>query len=177
MEGKVWVLKIIQVLVKHNSNGQFTIHHFMINWQCKSFTELTNTELYKILQLRNEVFVVEQNCAYQDCDNKDLLSHHLAAWKNGHVVAYSRILPPGIAYPHAASIGRVVTSPSERGQDLGRQLMAKSLENLYLLFGQVPVIIGAQLYLKKFYQSFSFVQEGEIYLEDNIPHITMQKLI
>jgi len=149
----------------------------MITWQCKSFAGLTNTELYKILQLRNEVFVVEQNCAYQDCDNKDLLSHHLAAWKNEHIVAYSRILPPGIAYPDAASIGRVVTSSSERGQDLGRQLMSKSLENLYLLFGQVAVIIGAQLYLKKFYQSFSFVQEGEIYLEDNIPHITMKKLI
>ena len=149
----------------------------MITWQCKSFAGLTNTELYKILQLRNEVFVVEQNCAYQDCDNKDLLSHHLAAWKNERVVAYSRLLPPGVAYPDAASIGRVVTSPSERGQDLGKQLMSKSLENLYLLFGQVPVIIGAQLYLKKFYQSFSFVQQGEIYLEDNIPHIMMQKFI
>src|SRR6476620_10967714 len=116
----------------------------MINWQCKPFAALTVTELYKILQLRNEVFIVEQNSPYQDCDDKDLISHHLTAWKNDKVVAYSRILPPGIPYHNAASIGRVVTSPSARGQDLGRQLMSKSLENLYLLFGHVPVIIGAQ---------------------------------
>lgn len=149
----------------------------MINWQCKSFAALTNTELYKILQLRNEVFVVEQNCPYQDCDDKDLQSYHVTAWKNDRLVAYSRLLPPGIAYADAASLGRVVTSPSMRGQDLGRQLMSKSLESLYLLFGQVPITIGAQLYLKKFYQSFSFVEQGEIYMEDSIPHITMQKLI
>jgi len=148
----------------------------MINWQCKSFAELTNDELYKILQLRNEVFVVEQNCPYQDCDNKDFTSHHITAWKDGNIVAYSRILPPGISYPGAASIGRVVTSPSARRQDLGKQLMAKSLENLYLLFGNVPVIIGAQLYLKTFYESFSFVQQGAVYFEDGIKHITMEKL-
>jgi ElaA protein len=149
----------------------------MIKWQCKSFTELTNTELYKILQLRNEVFIVEQNSPYQDCDNKDLKSHHLAAWKDDNIVAYSRILPPGIPYASAASIGRVVTSSSARGQDLGRQLMLKSIENLYLLFGPVSIIIGAQLYQKKFYESFSFVQHGDIYLEDGIQHITMEKFI
>ena len=149
----------------------------MITWQCKSFSELTNTELYKILQLRNEVFVVEQNSIYQDCDNKDLKSHHLAGWKDDVIVAYSRILPPGITYPNAASIGRVVISYSARRQDLGRLLMTKSLEHLYQLFGYVPVIIGAQAYLKKFYESFSFIQQGDIYLEDGIQHITMEKLI
>jgi ElaA protein len=148
----------------------------MATWQFKSFAELTNTELYKILQLRNEVFVVDQNSIYQDCDNKDLKSYHLTAWEDENIIAYSRILPPGIPYPNAASIGRVVTSSSARGQDLGRQLMSKSLENLYLLFGHVPVIIGAQLYLKKFYESFSFVQRGDMYLEDGIQHITMEKL-
>src|ERR1700730_6076460 len=91
----------------------------MVNWRCKSFDELTNTELYKILQLRNEVFVVEQRSLYQDCDNKDLISHHLGGWKQDNIVAYSRLLPPGIPYPNAASIGRVVTSHSVRGQDLG----------------------------------------------------------
>ena len=146
----------------------------MINWQCKSFNELTNEELYKILQLRNEIFIIEQNCPYQDCDNKDLKSFHLTAWKENSIVAYSRILPPGISYPNAASIGRVVTAASSRRQDLGKQLMSKSLENLYRLFGHVPVIIGAQLYLKKFYESFSFVQCGDIYLEDGIQHITME---
>jgi ElaA protein len=146
----------------------------MIQWKCKSFNELTNEELYKILQLRNEVFIVEQNCPYQDCDNKDLKSFHLTAWEGDSIVAYSRILPPGISYSNAASIGRVVTSPSARGQRLGKELMSRSLENLYRLFGHVPVTIGAQLYLKKFYESFSFLQQGDIYLEDGIQHITME---
>lgn len=149
----------------------------MIKWQCKAFSELTNEELYKILQLRNEVFIIEQNCPYQDCDNKDLKSYHLTAWKNDSIVAYSRIIPPGISYPTAASIGRVLTSPAARRQNLGKQLMAQSLENLYRLFGNVPVIIGAQLYLKTFYESFSFIEQGTIYLEDGIKHITMEKTI
>ena len=146
----------------------------MIQWNCKSFNELTNEELYKILQLRNEVFIVEQNCPYLDCDNKDLKSFHLTACKGDSIVAYSRILPPGISYSTAASIGRVVTSPSVRGQRLGKELMSKSLENLYRLCGHVPVTIGAQLYLKNFYEGFSFVQCGDIYLEDGIQHITME---
>ena len=149
----------------------------MIKWQCKAFNELTNEELYKILQLRNEVFIIEQNCPYQDCDNKDLKSYHLTAWKNDAIVAYSRIIPPGISYPTAASIGRVLTSPTARRQNLGKQLMAQSLEHLYRFFGNVPVIIGAQLYLKTFYESFSFIEQGTIYLEDGIKHITMEKTI
>ena len=149
----------------------------MITWQFKSFAALTNIELYKILQLRNEVFVVEQNYIYQDCDNIDVKSHHLSGWKDENIVAYSRILPPGIPYPGAASIGRVVTSSAVRGQYLGRELMSKSLENLYSLFGPVPVIIGAQLYLTKFYESFSFIRRGDVYLEDGIQHVTMEKSI
>ena len=149
----------------------------MTTWQCKSFEELTNIGLYKILQLRNEVFAVEQNSVYQDCDDKDLQSYHLSGWKDDRLVAYSRILPPGIAYPNAASIGRVVISPAARGQGLGRQVVSKSLDNLYLLFGHVPVIIGAQFYLKKFYESFSFVQMGDLYVEDGIQHIRMEKPI
>lgn len=149
----------------------------MIIWQCKTFSELTNEELYKILQLRNEVFVVEQNCPYQDCDDKDLKAHHLTAWNCDTLVAYTRLLPKGISYPDAASIGRVVTSPSARGQNLGRQLMLNSIENIYLLFGKIPIIIGAQLYLKRFYESFTFIQFGDEYAEDGIPHITMEKKI
>lgn len=147
----------------------------MISWQCKPFSELTNEELYKILQLRNEVFVVEQNCPYQDCDDKDLKAYHLTAWDDDTLVAYTRLLPKGIPYADAASIGRVVTSPKVRGQNLGKQLMLNSIEKIYLLYSQVPITIGAQLYLKRFYESFSFVQKGEVYLEDNIPHITMEK--
>ena len=149
----------------------------MITWQCKTFLELTNLELYKILQLRNEVFVVEQNCPYQDCDDKDISAHHLCAWQDEKLVAYTRLLPEGISYPRAASIGRVITSPSIRGQELGKQLMTKSIHQIYHLFGKIPIIIGAQLYLRKFYESFGFVQIDEGYLEDGIPHIHMEKNI
>ncbi|HSQ44433.1 MAG TPA: GNAT family N-acetyltransferase [Ginsengibacter sp.] len=149
----------------------------MIKWQCKSFNELTNEELYRILQLRIEVFAVEQNVVYQDCDNKDFESYHFMGNEKDLLVAYSRIIPPGISYKEAASIGRVVTPSVVRGQSVGKQLFEKSLEQLYLLFGQVPVIISAQVYLIKFYESFSFVAEGEVYIEDSIPHITMMKNI
>ncbi len=147
----------------------------MIQWQCKHFSELTVEELYKILQLRNEVFVVEQNCAYQDCDEKDFQSYHITAYEKNNLLAYSRIIPPGISYTNAASIGRIVTSPSARKQKLGKMLMNNSLDNLYRLFGKVNVSIGAQLYLKTFYESFHFVKRGDIYLEDGIEHITMDK--
>ena len=146
-----------------------------MTWQCKTFSELTTEELYKILQLRNEVFVVEQNCPYQDCDGKDLKAHHFSAWDNGVLVAYTRLLPKGVSYDAGASIGRVLTSPKVRGQKLGKELMQKSIDKIYELYGQMPIIIGAQLYLKRFYESFDFVQQGEGYLEDNIPHIVMEK--
>ncbi|MEO6220864.1 MAG: GNAT family N-acetyltransferase [Ginsengibacter sp.] len=145
----------------------------MLDWQCKKFSELTVEELYKILQLRNEVFIVEQSCIYQDCDGKDFDSYHLTGWNGNTLMAYSRLLPPGLSYPDAASIGRVLTSPLARKQELGKQLITYSLKNLYGLFGKVDIIIGAQLYLKKFYESFQFVQTGDVYLEDGIEHITM----
>lgn len=149
----------------------------MITWQCKKFLELSVEELYKILQLRNEVFVVEQNCAYQDCDGKDINSWHVTGWDGDVLIAYSRILPPGLSYPDAASIGRVLTSPLARKQKSGKQLMMYSLKNLYNLFGDAKVTIGAQLYLKRFYESFQFIQSGSMYLEDGIEHIPMEKLI
>lgn len=148
----------------------------MITWQCKFFSELTNEELYKIIQLRIEVFIVEQNCNYQDCDDKDLKAYHLMGWDEGNLVAYTRLLEKGISYPDAASIGRVITARSARGQNLGKQLMLKSIEQAYILFGKVPIKISAQLYLKRFYESFSFVQKGGVYLEDGINHIAMEKL-
>lgn len=148
-----------------------------IKWECKLFNELTNEELYKILQLRIEVFAVEQNVVYQDCDNKDFKSYHFTGTLNDNLLAYSRIIPPGISYTEVASIGRVVTSPLARGQSLGKQLFKKSLEQLYRLFGKVPVIISAQVYLVKFYENFSFMQQGDNYIEDSIPHVTMIKNI
>ena len=143
-----------------------------MNWVIKSFEELTNRELYKILQLRCEVFVVEQNCPYLDEDDKDQNSYHLMGWKNGLLAAYTRILPAGLAFEEA-SIGRVVTSPKARGEGIGKELMLQSIRHLYDLFGQVPVNIVAQLYLKNFYSSLGFEQVSDIYLEDNIPHIKM----
>lgn len=144
----------------------------MINWVLKKFADLLPAELYAIMQLRNEVFVVEQNCIYQDADNKDQLSYHYMGWQNGKLVAYTRLLPPGVAYAEP-SIGRVVTSPSARGGGIGRELMKKSVEQIKNIFGNVSIKIGAQLYLLKFYSSLGFQQTSDIYLEDNIEHVEM----
>jgi ElaA protein len=144
----------------------------MLSWIFKSFKELTPHELYAIMQLRSEVFVVEQNCPYQDADNKDPDSHHLMCWKDHGLIAYTRIVAPGISYVES-SIGRVVTSPSVRKTGIGKILMRKSIEAARNLYPQHSIKIGAQLYLKRFYESFSFVQTSETYLEDNIPHIEM----
>lgn len=149
----------------------------MITWKCKFFDELNNYELYKILQLRNEVFIVEQKCAYQDLDDKDFLAYHLCAWENEKLLAYTRLFDLGKSYPEAASIGRVITSPSYRRKNFGKELMIKSIEEVYRLFGNVPIKISGQLYLKRFYESFSFVQQGGVYLEDGIEHIAMLKFL
>jgi len=141
-------------------------------WICKYFDQLTPRELYSIMQLRNEVFVVEQNCVFQDADNKDQSAWHVMGWNANKLVACSRILPAGIAFAEA-SIGRVVTSPSVRGLGVGRELMHRSITRLHELFGIVSIRMGAQLYLKTFYESFGFVQSGDVYLEDGIKHIEM----
>ena len=146
-----------------------------IQWMLKKFEELSAIELYKIMQLRNEVFVVEQNCVYQDADNKDISSWQFMGWDNEKLVAFTRLLPPGLAYEQA-SIGRVVTSPSARGSGIGKELMQRSIKEIKDLFGEVPIKIGAQLYLQKFYTSLGFVQTSEIYLEDGIKHIEMVRL-
>lgn len=143
-----------------------------IKWIFKKFDELTSSELYAIMQLRNEVFVVEQNCVYQDADNKDALSFHLMGWGEKNLYAYTRIIPSGIAFTEA-SIGRVVTSPSIRRTGIGVELMRVSISKTKELFGNVPIRIGAQLYLQKFYTSLGFEKDSDTYLEDNIPHIEM----
>lgn len=129
-------------------------------------------ELYAILRLRTEVFVVEQACIFQDMDNKDQLSYHLMGWENNNLVAYTRLVPPGISYQEA-SIGRVVTSPAVRSNGLGKLLMEKSIEQTIHLYGKTPIKLGAQLYLKKFYESLGFRQTSDIYDEDGIDHIEM----
>jgi ElaA protein len=149
-------------------------NHPALNWVCKPFNVLPPSELYSILRLRSEVFCVEQNCVYLDADNNDQFAWHLMGWQGETLVAYSRILPPGVTFVEA-SIGRVVTSPALRGTGAGKELMKLSVEKVSELFGNLPIRIGAQLYLKKFYQSFGFVQAGEMYLEDGIEHIEMLK--
>jgi ElaA protein len=143
-----------------------------VQWLLKKFEELTPYQLYAILQLRNEVFVVEQNCVFQDTDDKDQQSMHFMGFLNNKLVAYTRLVPPGVAYEEV-SIGRVVTSPSVRRSGIGKELMQRSIDTVYRLFGEVPIKIGAQLYLKKFYESLGFKQVSEVYLEDGIEHIYM----
>lgn len=145
-----------------------------ITWYHKHFKNLLTTELYQILKLRNEVFIVEQNCPFQDLDDKDFKCYHLMGFDTDSqkVMAYTRIVPAGVSYEEA-SIGRVVTSPLARGSGIGKQLMQKSIELLEELYGGVPIKIGAQLYLKKYYESFGFEQLDEVYLEDGIEHILM----
>jgi len=145
----------------------------MVTWVIKKFEALTPFELYRILQLRNEVFVVEQNCVFQDADNKDQSSYHLMGWDDGALVAYSRIIPAGVAHGTLPSIGRVVTSMKVRRNGTGKILMMRSIEELEKLFGKEPIQLGGQLYLKKFYESFGFIQSSDVYLEDGIEHIEM----
>lgn len=144
-----------------------------LHWTTKLFDALTLTELYALLQLRSEVFVVEQTCAFQDIDGHDQAALHLLGHTGaGELAAYARLFDAGHSYAQA-SIGRVVTAPRYRGQGLGRQLLHEALAQCEVQFGPQPIKIGAQQYLLDFYQSFGFVPEGEGYLEDGIPHVHM----
>ena len=143
-----------------------------LNWIYKIFDELTARELYAIIHLRNEVFVVEQNCVYQDADSKDVESYHLCGWDGDKLAAYCRIIPPDISYPEC-SIGRVVSSAVYRRSGSGRALMKLAIEKAFTEFNGVPIKIGAQLYVRDFYISLGFIQSGNQYLEDGIPHIEM----
>lgn len=144
-----------------------------INWEVKSFEALTNKELYKILQLRAEVFIVEQDCPYQDMDGKDTFSFHVMGTDDDDkLIAYARVLPADISF-REVSIGRVVSSPSVRRSGTGIELMEMALQVAEQKYGKVPVRIGAQLYLKNFYERFGFTQVSEMYLEDGIEHVEM----
>lgn len=145
-----------------------------MEWVLKKFGELTLDELYSILELRSKVFIVEQNCIYNDPDGKDQVAWHLIGTEEDQLIAYSRILPPGIAYIDPA-IGRVVTSPSKRKSGLGRELMNRSIKHCEDLFGKTSITLSAQAYLKKFYESLGFSAIGDEYLDDGIPHIKMSR--
>lgn len=141
-------------------------------WLLKEFNELTTAELYAIMKLRNEVFVVEQNCIYQDADDKDPLCFHFMGWDDTTLVAYTRIIPPGISY-ELSGIGRVVTAATHRKAGIGRELMNLSIAHTFKLFDCTAIKIGAQVYLADFYASLGFIPAGKQYLEDGIPHIEM----
>ncbi|MFD1602873.1 GNAT family N-acetyltransferase [Flavobacterium artemisiae] len=142
------------------------------SYSIKSFDELTNHEMYDMLRLRSEVFVVEQNCPYLDLDNKDQKSFHLLYYVDNQFAGCTRLLPKGVSYQEI-SIGRVVITPSHRGLGLGVKLMEASISGCEEKFGKGSIRIGAQYHLSKFYQSLGFVEQGEVYDEDGIPHIEM----
>jgi ElaA protein len=146
----------------------------MLDIKVKKFIDLTTQELYDILQLRSEVFVVEQDCVYQDIDSKDQKALHIIGYKNDRVVAYTRIFKPG-DYFDLASIGRVVVSQKERDNKYGYDIMNTSIKAIRDNFNESTIKISAQCYLKKFYNNLEFKQVGVEYLEDGIPHIAMIK--
>lgn len=146
----------------------------MLEFTCLPFNQLTVNDLYDIMALRQQVFIIEQNCPYLDADGKDLSAMHLMGRDTeGELVAYTRLLPKGVSYSDFASIGRVVSSDKVRGQGVGKVLMHKSIEMMDKLFPNQPVKIGAQTYLLGFYTALGFVSTGEDYLEDDIPHTVM----
>ncbi|MDO7172121.1 GNAT family N-acetyltransferase [Mariniflexile sp. AS56] len=144
----------------------------MIHTQVKTFSELTTQELYNILQLRSEVFVVEQDCVYQDIDGKDQKAWHVLGIKDEKIVAYTRIFKAGDYFEHA-SIGRVVIAKNQRAFKYGYDLMKASVEVVETYFKAKTIQISAQAHLKSFYNNCGFVEFGDEYLEDNIPHIAM----
>lgn len=143
-----------------------------MNWYIKKFTELSTNELYKILQERVNVFVVEQNCPYPEMDGKDPQSYHLFVEEDDKIIAYTRLLPAGLAYQQA-SIGRVLVNEHFRNTGLGKQIMDKSIEFLTDQLQEKEIKIQAQEYALKFYESFGFKAVSDVYPEDNIPHVDM----
>ena len=146
----------------------------MLQIKVKSYAELSKEELYQILQLRSEVFVVEQDCVYQDIDFKDQKAIHVLGFKNNRIIAYTRVFKPG-DYFKEASIGRVVVAKNERKFKYGYAIMEASINTITSNFNTTTITISAQTYLQKFYNNLGFNQIGDGYLEDGIPHIKMLK--
>ncbi|HUX85221.1 MAG TPA: GNAT family N-acetyltransferase [Chitinophagaceae bacterium] len=143
-----------------------------IHWKIAAFESLPPEEIYALLRLRSEVFVVEQQCVFLDQDGLDSQAMHLMGWNQGELAAYARIFNRGLVSP-LASIGRVVVPKNLRRSGIGKLLMAQAIQTLYELYGKQPIYIGAQQYLEGFYGSFGFAQAGEPYLEDGISHLKM----
>jgi ElaA protein len=146
----------------------------MLTIKTKTFKQLTTDEVYAILQLRSEVFVVEQDCVYQDIDYKDQKALHVLGFKDKNLVAYTRIFKPG-DYLDSASIGRVIVKENERKYRYGYTIMEASIKAIKDYYNESKIKISAQVYLKKFYNNLGFEETGEEYLEDGIPHMGMVK--
>lgn len=146
-----------------------------IEWQVLRFEQLSTHQLYQLLSLRVEVFVVEQTCFYQELDGKDLEegAYHVLGYLNNKIVAYTRVLAPGISYPEHASIGRVIVDKTCRGLNVGNQLMERSMGIVQQMWPHFPVKISAQEPLEQFYNQFGFEKSSPMYLEDDIAHIAM----
>jgi len=167
MEREIWLLTNPFCPLKNRAENLN-----MLNWNCKRFNELMASELYAILQLRAEVFIMEQKSIYQDLDGKDQYSMHLMAWDGTALAAYCRIIAPEICYAEP-SIGRVITPLIYRGTGVGKELMGRAIGICKEIHTGQPVRIKAQAYLKHFYSSFGFEVVGEIFMEDGIEHVEM----
>lgn len=143
-----------------------------MEWKIKKFNELSTEEIYEILKVRNQVFIVEQNCPYEDCDDKDKNAYHLFLSDEGKIVAYIRILHKGVSYDEI-SIGRVLVNREYRGKNFGRELMVKGIEFTKNELKEDSIRISGQEYLREFYKSLGFKEVSDVYLEDDIPHIEM----
>lgn len=146
-----------------------------MNWQCLRFTQLTTTQLYELMQLRVDVFVVEQNCPYPELDDKDRADNvfHLLGYEQDKLAAYARLLAPGLSYPNV-SIGRVCVAQNQRAKGVGRELAELALSYCQSFWPDQSIDIGAQEYLLEFYQSLGFEALSEVYLEDGLPHLDMR---
>lgn len=147
-----------------------------IEWICKHHRDLGKEQLYALLKLRSDVFVVEQKCAYPDLDGQDLDgdTHHLMGWEDDQLMAYLRLLDPE-SQGGDVVIGRVVTAPAGRGEGLGHAMMEQALKQAEKHWPQVPIYLSAQAHLQRYYGQYGFVAVGEEYLEDDIPHIGMRR--
>ena len=143
-----------------------------MDWKIAQFDDLSTHELYAVLRLRQEVFVVEQNCVYQDADDLDQNAVHILCWQQGELMACLRALAPGVSYPQS-SMGRIAVSPLARGLKLGRELVERGIAYNLKQWPESDIRIGAQAYLEAFYCSLGFVTDGEPYMEDGIEHIHM----
>lgn len=141
-------------------------------WEISTFDALSNNSLYRAMRLRQEVFVVEQNCIYPDLDGLDQESIHMLCWRDTQLLAYQRCLPPGLSYTESA-LGRIVVARAGRGHKLGRELVQRGIDHNIKAWPQSNIKVGAQAYLRSFYESLGFAALGEEYIEDGIAHIHM----